>query len=143
MSTTSPTLSGSTQLSARPRPLHIAMIAPPYFTVPPAGYGGIESVVADLVDALVDRGHKITLIGAGGHDTRAQRFLSTYDTGPADQLGDPMPEVVHAAKAAHLLGPLDADVIHDHTVAGPLLARGRPTPTVVTTHGRVTGDHGE
>jgi len=34
-------------------------------------------------------------------------------------------------------------VIHDHTVAGPLLAHGRLTPTVVTAHGPVSGDHGE
>src|ERR1700674_5691027 len=85
------------------RKLHIAMVAPPYFSVPPEGYGGIESVVADLVDALVDRGHRVTLIGAGSHATRAQRFLKTYDTPPAEQLGEPLPEVVHAAKAAALL----------------------------------------
>src|SRR3954453_1202699 len=29
-------------------PLHIAMIAPPWFTIPPQGYGGVESVCADL-----------------------------------------------------------------------------------------------
>jgi len=28
-------------------PLRIAMVAPPYFDVPPTGYGGIEIVVAD------------------------------------------------------------------------------------------------
>jgi len=54
------------------------MVAPPYFTVPPAAYGGIELVVADLVDALVARGHQVTLIGAGRHGTRAQRFIATY-----------------------------------------------------------------
>ena len=32
--------------SARVAPLHIAMVAPPYFTVPPEGYGGVESVIA-------------------------------------------------------------------------------------------------
>jgi glycosyltransferase involved in cell wall biosynthesis len=119
------------------------MVAPPYFDVPPTAYGGIETVVADLVDALVDRGHKITLIGAGRHATKAQRFIATYEVGPAERLGEPMPEIVHAAKVAGILDTLDVDVIHDHTMAGPLLARGRLTPTVVTAHGPVQGDQGD
>jgi len=123
--------------------LHIAMIAPPYFGIPPAGYGGIEVVIADLVDALVDRGHEVTLIGAGHHATKAQRFVATYETAPADRLGEPMPELVHAAKVAGILDALDADVTHDHTLAGGLTARGRVTPTVVTAHGPVHGDRGE
>ncbi len=123
--------------------MHIAMVAPPYFSVPPSAYGGIETVVADLVDALVARGHKVTLIGAGNHATRAQRFLTTFHEGPASQLGEVMPEIVHAAKVASLLEALDVDVIHDHTQAGPLMARGRLTPTVVTAHGPVHGDAGE
>jgi glycosyltransferase involved in cell wall biosynthesis len=123
--------------------MHVAMVAPPYFNVPPDAYGGIETVVADLVDALVGRGHEVTLIGAGGHATKAQHFITTYDIGPADRLGEAMPEMVHAAKVASILDDLDVDVIHDHTMAGPLMARGRLTPTVVTAHGPVTGDPGE
>ncbi len=123
--------------------MHVAMVAPPYFDVPPTAYGGIETVVADLVDALVARGHEVTLIGAGRHATRAQRFITTYDVGPADRLGEPMPEIVHAAKVAGILDTLDADVIHDHTMAGPLMARGRLTPTIVTAHGPVQGDSGD
>jgi len=34
-------------------------------------------------------------------------------------------------------------VIHDHTLAGPLTARGRLTPTIVTAHGGLSGDRGE
>jgi glycosyltransferase involved in cell wall biosynthesis len=119
------------------------MIAPPYFDVPPTAYGGVEAVVADLVDALVGRGHEVTLIGAGQHRTRAQRFLASYETGPADRLGEPLPEVVHAAQVARLLDGLDVDVVHDHTLAGPLLARGRRTPTVVTVHGPTSGEPGD
>ncbi len=54
-----------------------------------------------------------------------------------------MPEIVHAAKVASILDALDVDVIHDHTMAGPLMARGRLTPTVLTAHGPVHGDCGE
>jgi glycosyltransferase involved in cell wall biosynthesis len=123
--------------------LQVAMIAPPYFGVPPSTYGGIEAVVADLIDSLVDRGHEVTLIGADRHATRAQRFIATCDGESAGGLGELMPELVHAAKVASILETLDVDLIHDHTVAGPLTALGRLTPTVVTTHGPVTGERGD
>jgi glycosyltransferase involved in cell wall biosynthesis len=137
------TLFRTPEAAVTPQRLHIAMIAPPYFDVPPTAYGGVEAVVADLVDALVGRGHQVTLIGAGQHRTRAQQFLASYETGPADRLGEPLPEVVHAAQVARLLDGLDVDVVHDHTLAGPLLARGRRTPTVVTVHGPTSGEPGD
>ena len=143
MSVPTSTLFRTPEVAATPQRLHIAMIAPPYFDVPPAAYGGVEAVVADLVDALVGRGHQVTLIGAGQHATRAQRFLASYEVGPADRLGEPLPEVTHAAQVARLLEELDVDVVHDHTLAGPLLARRRPTPTVVTVHGPASGDPGD
>jgi glycosyltransferase involved in cell wall biosynthesis len=118
------------------RPLHVAMVAPPYFTIPPAGYGGVESVVAGLVDGLVERGHRVTLLAAGDHGTRAQRFIRTWDEHPVDQLGEALPEVVNTARVASLIGAgADYDVVHDHSLAGPLLAHGRRAPTVVTVHG--------
>ena len=48
------------------RPLRIAMLAPPWITVPPPGYGGVESVVDALTEALVRRGHAVTLFCAPG-----------------------------------------------------------------------------
>lgn len=124
-------------------PLHIAMVAPPWFTVPPHGYGGVENVCADLVDGLVARGHEVTLIGAGAAGTRAGRYVATYAEPPSARLGEPLPEVLHTAKVARVLDGLDVDLVHDHTLAGPLLARGRRVPTVVTMHGPVTGEPGE
>ena len=136
------TLTNIPTVGAGHKRLNVAMIAPPYFNVPPTAYGGTEAVVADLVDALIDRGHQVTLIGAGRHSTRAQRFFATYQQPPAEQLGTPLPEAVHAAQVAQLLEDLDADVVHDHTLAGPLLARGRVAPTVITVHGPATGQYG-
>src|SRR4051794_134592 len=123
--------------------LSIAMVAPPWFDVPPHGYGGIESVVADLVNGLTERGHAVTLIGAGEPGTAAQNFIPVYDTAPSDELGSPLPEVLHAAAVGRLLSDLEVDVVHDHSLAGPLLARGRPVPTLVTAHGPVEGREGE
>ena len=60
------------------RPLRVALVAPPFFEIPPDGYGGIEAVLAQLADGLVDRGHDVTLIGAGRPGTRAT-FIPTFD----------------------------------------------------------------
>lgn len=125
------------------RPLRVAMVAPPWFRIPPTGYGGIESMVAELANGLVERGHHVTLIAAGQPGTRAQHFVPVYAEPPSERLGEPMPEVLHAAAAAAVLADLDIDVVHDHTLAGPLLARGRRTPTVVTAHGPVGGEPGD
>lgn len=125
------------------RPLRIAMIAPPWFELPPTGYGGVEAVVADLVNQLTDAGHHVALIGAGRHRTRAAQFFPVFDRPPFERLGEPLPEVWHAAGAAAILRQLNVDVVHDHTLAGPLLAAGRRVPTVVTMHGPVDGELGD
>ncbi|MDT4936220.1 MAG: hypothetical protein QOK11_4112 [Pseudonocardiales bacterium] len=124
------------------QPLRIAMIVPPWYELPPKGYGGIEAVCADLADALVGRGHDVTVIGTGHNGTRA-RFVATYPAPQGARIGEPLPEVLHAAAAGELLEQLHVDVVHDHTLAGPLLARGRDVPTVHTAHGLVTGEPGE
>jgi glycosyltransferase involved in cell wall biosynthesis len=122
--------------------LSIAVVAPPWFEIPPAGYGGIEVLCADLVDALVDRGHDVLLIGAGDHGTRG-RFVATGPTPDPTRLGEGLPEVMHVAAAAKVIEEAGVDVVHDHTCAGPLLAFGRRQPTVMTAHGPVIGELGE
>jgi glycosyltransferase involved in cell wall biosynthesis len=120
-------------------PLRIAIVAPPFFELPPTGYGGIELVVANLIDTLVARGHEVILIGAGRNGTKAQ-FRRTYAEPQHARLGEPLPEAVHAAAAAQFLDHLDVDLVHDHTLLGPLQARGRSVPTVVTVHGPLIGE---
>ncbi|MEU6559036.1 glycosyltransferase family 4 protein [Nocardia nova] len=122
------------------------MVAPPYFEVPPAGYGGVEAVVAQLADALVARGHQVTLLGAGRPGTTA-RFIPVWDDILAERLGDPFPEVLNALKVRRIITELASteriDVVHDHTFAGPLNApmySALGIPTVVTVHGPVDGE---
>lgn len=124
----------------------IAMVVPPYFDVPPKAYGGVEAVAADLVDALVARGHEVTLLGAGEPGTKAN-FIPLWDRTVPERLGEPFPEVVHALRVRRAIEELAAgpgiDLVHDHTFAGPLNApsfAGMGLPTVVTVHGPVEGD---
>jgi len=123
-------------------PFRIAVIAPPWFEIPPQSYGGIESVVYWLARGLLERGHDVTLVGAGGDHTGA-RFVQTFAEPPSPRLGESFPEVYHAALAARALEGLEFDVVHDHSLAGPLLACGRTIPTVVTAHGPVDGELGD
>ncbi|MEU7765187.1 glycosyltransferase family 4 protein [Nocardia sp. NPDC049190] len=127
-------------------PFRIAMVVPPYFDVPPKAYGGVEAVVADLVDALVARGHDVTLFGAGEPGTKA-KFVPVWDRTLPERLGEPFPEVVHALRVRRAIEKLAAtsgvDLVHDHTFAGPLNAYAYQSlglPTVLTVHGPVEDD---
>jgi glycosyltransferase involved in cell wall biosynthesis len=127
-------------------PLRIVLVAPPYFDVPPTGYGGVEAVVADLADALVARGHQVTLLGAGRAGTAA-RFMPLWDRTLPDRVGQPYPEVMNALKVRRAVACIAAadgiDIVHDHTFAGPLNApayRGLGITTVVTVHGPLDDD---
>ncbi|WP_229680410.1 glycosyltransferase family 4 protein [Saccharopolyspora thermophila] len=121
----------------------MALVAPPYFDVPPRAYGGVEAVVADLADALVARGHAVTLLGAGRPGTKA-RFVPVWDRTVPELLGEPYPEVMHAIavrRAVERLARTEGlDVVHDHTLAGPLNVPAYGVPTVVTVHGPVVPD---
>src|SRR4029077_14148617 len=80
----------------------IVLVAPPYFDIPPKGYGGVEVVVADLADALVKRGHDVTVLGAGEPRTSA-RLIPVWESTLADRLGEPYPEIMHALKVRRVI----------------------------------------
>lgn len=122
--------------------MRIALVATPWYSVPPTGYGGIELVVAQLADGLVARGHDITLVTSGRLGTRAQHVLTSYDEPQTPRIGEALPEILHAAYTSAVLRDLDLDLVHDHSTAGPLLASGRACPTVVTAHNDVGGEYG-
>ena len=92
-----------------------------------------------LAEGLVDRGHDVTLIGAGNSATRA-RFVPTFpEAQTGGTLADVTIEVAHAARASAAFERLDLDLVHDHTCAGPLTALSRSAPTLVTVHATLAG----
>ena len=46
--------------------LRIAIVSPPWYPVPPEGYGGIELLIYLLAQELQGRGHQVTVIGSQG-----------------------------------------------------------------------------
>lgn len=136
-------ISGGSQSSGRP--LRVAMLAPPWITVPPPGYGGIESVVALLCDELVARGHDITLFAApGSHSTAAVRspLAGTH----SDQIGGSLWESDHVATAFDTVDQAAADgrpfdVLHDHSgFTAAVMAARLSVPVVHTLHGPFNAD---
>jgi glycosyltransferase involved in cell wall biosynthesis len=125
-------------------PLRIAMLAPPWISIPPPGYGGVESVVDALTEALVRRGHDVTLFCAPGSASSA-KVVTVLDESHADEIERSLYEVDHVARvfneieiAAHRAA---FDVIHDHCgFTGLAMADRIDTPLVHTLHGPFTAD---
>jgi glycosyltransferase involved in cell wall biosynthesis len=126
--------------------MRIALVAPPWFAVPPAGYGGIELIVALLADGLTDLGHDVTLFAGAGSQSKASVVSSSDDLPDPALLGNAVLDTFHAAATYLDIANLDVDgrfdVVHDHSgIVGPALGamlRGRP-PVVHTLHGPWTG----
>jgi glycosyltransferase involved in cell wall biosynthesis len=117
--------------------MRIGLIAPPWITVPPTAYGGTEVIVDNLARGLVARGHDVLLCTVGD-STCPVRRTSRFEH-VATPMGTLLPEAVHVLDAYEQL--YDVDIIHDHTLLGPLLSLGRVrpgTPVVVTNHGAIT-----
>src|SRR6266545_4309686 len=117
--------------------MRIALVAPPWYAVPPAGYGGIEWVVALLADGLTDRGHDVTLFAPSGSTTRARLVSPLGESPPPDAIGNPWYEASHAV-SAYEQGD-EFDLLHDHTgPVGVTIGALIDAPIVHTLHGPFT-----
>ena len=116
------------------------MVAPPWFDRSPARVRRHRGNPGRSGRGTVDRGHDVTLIGVvkiapGPVDPDDARRVG-------DRLGEALPEVVHAARAARSLDQLDLDLVHDHSLAGPLVAARPGRADRVTVHGPIDGEIG-
>src|SRR5688572_20244811 len=131
---------GGSPNSPRRRPVRIAQVAPPFQSVPPAGYGGTERVVSLLTEELVRRGHDVTLFASGDSTTTA-RLIPTVDTAlwRDSDVRDPLVYwAITVGLAYDHVAAGELDVVHSHLDfhcfgCASLVA----TPTVTTLHGRL------
>jgi len=125
------------------RPLSIAMLAPPWIAVPPAGYGGVETVVADLTEALVERGHDVTLFCAPGSHSSATTVTLLDEQHPGE-IERSLYEADHVARAFAAIDVAAEDgsgfdIVHDHCGFTALAMSDRlETPLLHTLHGPFT-----
>jgi len=113
------------------------VLAPPWITVPPAGYGGIEAVVSLLCDELVARGHDLTLFAAPGSRSLA-RVCSPLKAAHADQIGSSLYESDHVARVYDAIDRAAAegepfDLVHDHSGFTAVAVADRVSAPVVHT----------
>lgn len=116
--------------------MKIALLAPPYLSVPPKAYGGTEKIVSLLADGLVDLGHDVTLFATGDSRTRA-KLSSIYPV----ELGNsgltkysPFLPMLHFETCFRRAG--EFDLIHNHAQYLPMfMAEFVKTPVVHTMHG--------
>lgn len=115
--------------------MRIGLIAPPAVPVPPPAYGGTESIVDRLARGLARRGHDVLLAAAANSECPVPR-VAGLDTAPDNApLGpDLASELRHVARSyAAMTG---VDIVHDHTIVGPLYRhRSAGLPVVATAHG--------
>ncbi len=119
---------------------HVVVVAPPWYPVPPDGYGGIELVVALLCDALRRAGQRVTLIAADGSQPGAIELAPAKWRADLGRPAERMRELTYAARVATTLAQLhDVDVIHDHCGFSSLIAAclGGVVPVVHTVHGDI------
>ena len=122
------------------RRLRILEVAPVWVPVPPVAYGGIEWVVHWLVDGLRQRGHDVELLTVGSSTAEGPKHV-TFPQPPARMETDVIAEAIHALALEDAVERFAPDVIHDHTLMGPLIRT--EVPHVVTAHGPTTGLFGE
>ena len=120
--------------------MRIGLVAPPWTPVPPPLYGGIELVVDELARGFQAAGHEVTLFTTGDSTCPVDRRWVLPEA-EGTRIGMAVPELRHVLGA---YGALEhCDVIHDHTLVGPLLAARGGTggrPVVTTVHGPLNED---
>jgi glycosyltransferase involved in cell wall biosynthesis len=90
-------------------------------------------VLDALARGLATTGHNVTLATTGDSTCPVDRTW-TYEQARTAEMGDITIALTHALHAYEAV--TDADIIHDHTIAGPVIGAQRRGPPVVTTNHR-------
>lgn len=119
--------------------MRIGVIAPPWAPIPPVLYGGIEVIVDQLATGFQDAGHDVLLFTTGDATCAVPR-RHHLDQAEGRRIGYTAPELRHVLAAYDVMRDWGADLVHDHTLAGPVHAASRssgdklPFPVVTTMH---------
>ena len=97
--------------------MRIGLIAGPWIPIPPLTYGGIERVVDTLARGFAEAGHEV-LLAAPSESTCPVPLVKGMRPACRDELGLTMAELSPVIRAYD--GLRVVDLIHDHTLAGPL-----------------------
>ncbi|HEX9681769.1 MAG TPA: glycosyltransferase [Acidimicrobiales bacterium] len=120
--------------------MRIGIMAPPWVPVPPPFYGGTEAIVDRLARGFVAAGHDVLLWTTGDSTCPVPRG-HVLKWAEGDRIG------ISAIELRHLIGGYEAflewgaDIVHDHTLIGPVYGhRAGDLPVVTTNHGPFNDD---
>lgn len=113
--------------------MRVAIIAPPWAPIPPELYGGIEQAVDSQAQGIAAAGHEVLLFATGDSTSPVpKKWL--LERAEGQRMGFTVPEIRHVLAAYQAVAGFD--IIHDHTVLGPVYSETVPGAKVVTTiHG--------
>lgn len=111
--------------------MRIGLIAPAWLPIPAPAYGGTETVVDTLARGLSAAGHDVLLVCHPESACPVPR-ASVIPAVDAVRMGRASIELEHAIGAYELVK--DCDVVHDHTLAGPVYSARFPDLAVVATN---------
>jgi glycosyltransferase involved in cell wall biosynthesis len=114
--------------------MRIALIAPPWVPVPPPKYGGTELVLDTLARGLQSSGHEVLLCTTGDSECPVP-VAATREMSAGTDAISPAVELCHVIEAYEHIRAWRADIVHDHTLAGPLYSVRFDVPVVTTNHG--------
>ncbi|TLM87141.1 glycosyltransferase family 4 protein [Pseudarthrobacter sp. NamE5] len=118
--------------------MRIGLVAGPWITVPPMTYGGTERVVDSLARGFTAAGHEVLLAAPSDSGCPVPRVAGMRPSIP-EELNLTLSELSHVVRA--YAGLDEVDIIHDHTMAGPLyLQRPEHVPLVTTIHGLLNAE---
>lgn len=117
--------------------MRIAQVAPLQLAVPPHNYGGTERCIFNIIEALVELGHDVTLFATG--DSKTTAHLVPMRDHPIRFNPDVDANALHLAMLRRVYQQASQfDVIHSHLDYLTLpFAAAAATPSVVTLHGRL------
>ena len=118
--------------------MRVAIVAPPWLPVPPPAYGGTEAVLDGLARGLEAGGHEVLLVTTGD-STSPVPTRHFYEHSIGVGAGTATSELNHVLFAYQQFEGVD--IVHDHTLVGPLYSEWFPHLRVLTTnHGPFEGD---
>lgn len=124
--------------SASGKRMRVAVIAPPWYSLPPRGYGGIELVVSLLVRGLRAGGDEVVVVGAESSEPGTIELAPAAWGADLGQRFGPVRELTYLARVSAVLRrQRPFDIIHDHSGFAGLLASTLMgiAPVVHTVHG--------
>ncbi|MGO9583085.1 MAG: glycosyltransferase family 4 protein [Acidimicrobiales bacterium] len=118
--------------------MRIAIVAPPWVAVPPVAYGGTEVVLDGLARGLAASGHDVLLYTTGDSTCPVPKAW-VFERACGVGVGGAVSEMRHVIRAYEAISGYD--IVHDHTLVGPVYAERLPNLAVVTTnHGPFDGE---